>query len=197
MKGSTDPRAFSVVSYEEPAAEPRQRERQGGGNPLEHPERIFARFDRNHDGKITQGRGKNTHLREAVRAICWPWPTQERRRADDQGNQRHPGSRRQPEAGHGRALHARPQESVVQRDEDGARLLRQRQTAEVRPARRRAAARPGQVHHRRLESLVLAGLREPHVDRDARRRVLHARSTTWARSGKRGCPRCSTCWPTR
>src|SRR5580704_15617654 len=59
MKGSTDPREFEVASFDEPAANGKGKGK-GGGNFLEHPERLFARFDRNHDGKITRAEVKNT-----------------------------------------------------------------------------------------------------------------------------------------
>jgi hypothetical protein len=61
MKGSTDPREFEVASYDEPAANGKGKGKGAkGGNFLEHPERIFARFDRNHDGKLTRAEVKNT-----------------------------------------------------------------------------------------------------------------------------------------
>jgi len=50
-KGATDFRTFEVASYEE-------RPGGKGGNFLEHPERLFARLDRNHDGKITRAEVK-------------------------------------------------------------------------------------------------------------------------------------------
>lgn len=59
MKGSTDPRAFEVASYEAPAG---GRGKGKGVNFKEHPERLFARFDRNHDGKITRAEVKNTNF---------------------------------------------------------------------------------------------------------------------------------------
>ncbi len=59
MKGSTDPRAFEVASYEAPAG---GRGKGKGVNLKEHPERLFARFDRNHDGKITRAEVKNTNF---------------------------------------------------------------------------------------------------------------------------------------
>ncbi|HEV8067204.1 MAG TPA: DUF1549 domain-containing protein [Planctomycetaceae bacterium] len=59
MKGSTDPREFEVASFDEPSANGKGKGK-GGGNFLEHPERLFARFDRNHDGKITRAEVKNT-----------------------------------------------------------------------------------------------------------------------------------------
>jgi hypothetical protein len=65
MKGSTDPREFEVASYEEPAANGRGKGKGKGGGAggyLEHPERLFARFDRNHDGKITKAEVKNTQF---------------------------------------------------------------------------------------------------------------------------------------
>jgi hypothetical protein len=58
------PPIFSVVSYEEPAAKGKGKGKGGkgkaAGNFLEHPERLFARFDRNRDGKITKDEVKNT-----------------------------------------------------------------------------------------------------------------------------------------
>jgi hypothetical protein len=61
MKGSTDPREFEVASYEDPAAGKGKGKGKGkGGDYLEHPERLFARFDRNHDGKITRAEVKGT-----------------------------------------------------------------------------------------------------------------------------------------
>ncbi len=48
-KPGGDVRSFEVVSYEETAGGRGKR-----GNFQEHPERLFARFDRNHDGKITK-----------------------------------------------------------------------------------------------------------------------------------------------
>ncbi|HET6326185.1 MAG TPA: DUF1549 domain-containing protein [Planctomycetaceae bacterium] len=65
MKGSTDPRAFEVASYDEPAANgkgPGKGKGKKGGDFLEHPERLFARFDRNHDGKITKAEVKGTQF---------------------------------------------------------------------------------------------------------------------------------------
>jgi hypothetical protein len=61
MKGSTDPREFEVVSvFDEPAGGMKGKGKGAGGGFLEHPERLFARFDRNHDGKITRAEVKNT-----------------------------------------------------------------------------------------------------------------------------------------
>jgi hypothetical protein len=61
MKGSTDPREFEVASYDAPAANGKGKGKgKGAGNFLEHPERLFARYDRNHDGKITRAEVKNT-----------------------------------------------------------------------------------------------------------------------------------------
>jgi hypothetical protein len=60
MKGSTDPREFEVASYDEAGPGMGKGKGKGGGNFLEHPERLFARFDRNHDGKITRAEVKNT-----------------------------------------------------------------------------------------------------------------------------------------
>jgi Protein of unknown function (DUF1549)/Protein of unknown function (DUF1553) len=61
MKGSTDPREFEIASFEAPAANGRGK---GKGkapvNFLEQPEKLFARFDRNRDGKITRAEVKNT-----------------------------------------------------------------------------------------------------------------------------------------
>jgi hypothetical protein len=60
------PPIFSVVSYEEPAAKGKGMGKGKGGkgkaagNFLEHPERLFARLDRNRDGKITKDEVKNT-----------------------------------------------------------------------------------------------------------------------------------------
>jgi hypothetical protein len=61
MKGSTDPKAYEVASYEAPAGA-KGKGKGKGGNLQEHPERIFARFDRNHDGKITRAEVKNTNF---------------------------------------------------------------------------------------------------------------------------------------
>jgi Protein of unknown function (DUF1549)/Protein of unknown function (DUF1553) len=61
MKGSTDPKAFEVASYEAPAGA-KGKGKGKGGNLQEHPERLFARFDRNHDGRITRAEVKNTNF---------------------------------------------------------------------------------------------------------------------------------------
>jgi hypothetical protein len=67
--GKTKPPTFTVVSYEEkaPAMPARGKGKgkaaakgKGGGGFLEHPERLFARFDRNHDGKISRDEVKDT-----------------------------------------------------------------------------------------------------------------------------------------
>jgi hypothetical protein len=63
MKGSTDPREFEVASvFDEPAGGKGKGKGKGkaAGDIYEHPERLFARFDRNHDGKITRAEVKNT-----------------------------------------------------------------------------------------------------------------------------------------
>jgi Protein of unknown function (DUF1549)/Protein of unknown function (DUF1553) len=63
MKGSTDPREFEVASFETPAAaRGKGKAAKPAGDPLEHPERLFARFDRNHDGKLTRAEVKNTRI---------------------------------------------------------------------------------------------------------------------------------------
>jgi len=63
MKGSADPREFEVTSFEAPAAgRGKGKAAKPAGDPLEHPERLFARFDRNHDGKITRAEVKNTRF---------------------------------------------------------------------------------------------------------------------------------------
>ncbi|HEV8000603.1 MAG TPA: DUF1549 domain-containing protein [Planctomycetaceae bacterium] len=68
MKGSTDPRAFEVASYDDPAGNgkgPGKGKGKKAGDFLEHPERLFARFDRNHDGKITKAEVKGTQFEKA------------------------------------------------------------------------------------------------------------------------------------
>jgi hypothetical protein len=65
MKGSADPRAYEVASYDEPAANGKGKGKGKGAkaaNLMEHPERLFARFDHNHDGKITRAEVKNTQF---------------------------------------------------------------------------------------------------------------------------------------
>jgi hypothetical protein len=66
-EGKTQPPSFVVTSYEEktPAGgrgkgKGKAKGKGGGGGFLEHPERLFARFDRNHDGKITKDEVRNT-----------------------------------------------------------------------------------------------------------------------------------------
>lgn len=60
--GKTKPPSFSVASYEErtPGRGKGKGKGKGGGGFLEHPERLFARFDRNGDGKITKAEVKDT-----------------------------------------------------------------------------------------------------------------------------------------
>ena len=62
----------------------------------------------------------------------------------------------------------------LQGDQDGAGLFRQRQARSHGAFRRRAATHVGEVHHGGERSVVLAGLRESHLGRDAGRRLLHA-----------------------
>ena len=57
--GKTKPPTFSIISFEE---KPNGRGKGKGGGFQEHPERLFARFDRNHDGKITKNEVKNTQF---------------------------------------------------------------------------------------------------------------------------------------
>ena len=52
---------FEVSSLEEKSGG-RGKGKGGGANYLEHPERLFARFDRNHDGKITRAEVQNTRF---------------------------------------------------------------------------------------------------------------------------------------
>jgi hypothetical protein len=60
-QGTTMPPTFEVASYEEKGGGKGQGKGKGkGGGFLEHPERLFARFDRNGDGKITRAEVKNT-----------------------------------------------------------------------------------------------------------------------------------------
>jgi hypothetical protein len=57
------PPIFSVVSYEERSGgkgKGKAGKGKAAGGFLEHPERLFARFDRNGDGKITKAEVKNT-----------------------------------------------------------------------------------------------------------------------------------------
>ncbi len=57
------PPIYSIVSFEEPAAKGKGKGKgKKGGDFREHPERLFARFDRNHDGKITKAEVKNTQF---------------------------------------------------------------------------------------------------------------------------------------
>lgn len=58
--GKTMPPTFTIASYEEKAAGKGKGKGKGGAGYLEHPERLFARFDRNGDGKITRAEVKNT-----------------------------------------------------------------------------------------------------------------------------------------
>jgi hypothetical protein len=58
-QGQTQPPTFEVASYEEKGGGKGKGKGKGGGF-LEHPERLFARFDRNHDGKLTKAEVKNT-----------------------------------------------------------------------------------------------------------------------------------------
>jgi Protein of unknown function (DUF1549)/Protein of unknown function (DUF1553)/EF hand len=70
--GKTKPPTFTVASYEEKApAMPGRGKGKGkagakgkaaAGGFLEHPERLFARFDRNHDGKITRDEVQGTQF---------------------------------------------------------------------------------------------------------------------------------------
>lgn len=68
--GKTKPPTFSVVSYQEKApAMGRGKGKgkaagkgKGAGGFLEHPERLFARLDRNHDGKLTRDEVQNTQF---------------------------------------------------------------------------------------------------------------------------------------
>jgi Protein of unknown function (DUF1549)/Protein of unknown function (DUF1553) len=62
MKGSTDPREFEVASFEAPAMNGKGKGKGGmaGATFFDNPERFFARFDRNRDGKITRAEVKNT-----------------------------------------------------------------------------------------------------------------------------------------
>ncbi len=66
-EGQTQPPTFVVTSYEEKSpvrsnskAKGKGAKGKGGGGFLEHPERLFARFDRNGDGKITKDEVRNT-----------------------------------------------------------------------------------------------------------------------------------------
>jgi len=69
-EGQTQPPTFVVTSYEEKAPPKgngkgkgkggKAAKGKGSGGFLEHPERLFARFDRNGDGKITKDEVRNT-----------------------------------------------------------------------------------------------------------------------------------------
>ena len=64
MKGSTDPRKLRgrLVRRAGRQGRGKGKGKGKGGDFLEHPERLFARFDRNHDGKITRAEVKGTQF---------------------------------------------------------------------------------------------------------------------------------------
>jgi Protein of unknown function (DUF1549)/Protein of unknown function (DUF1553)/EF hand len=64
--GKVKPPIYTVVSFAEPAAAKGRgkgaAKGKAAGGFLEHPERLFARFDRNHDGKLTKDEVRGTPI---------------------------------------------------------------------------------------------------------------------------------------
>ena len=140
--GKTKPPTFSIVSYQE-RPNGRGKGKGKGGGFLEHPERLFMRFDRNRDGKITRNEVKGTPFEKQFDRLLALADANKDGALHDQGNQGSAGSGRR-ETGDRRALYARSEEPLLEGDEDGAGLLRQRQACSHGAFRRRAAAHLGE-----------------------------------------------------